>query len=630
MCGISGYIGNGCLDDLEAMASRLVHRGPDDANFWQSRPDDIPAGFAFRRLVVIDPEGGQQPMLSEGRDTVVVFNGEIYNHAELRRQLVSKGYHFKSDHSDTEVLVHGYREWGEDLVARLNGMFAFAIWDNVRKRLIAATDPFGKKPFYFARLRGGLAFASELLALACHRSVSPDIDRDALARYFAFGFMPEDTTPFSAVEKLGAGQLLRYDGERDELVIRHYWEYRIQQAPPEGSWHDWKTNLRALLEQAVSRRLEADVSLGFLLSGGLDSALLLALARQQRPDVALPCFTIGFEEPSYDESAAARITAGSLNATHHVETLSLKRMCELTNEVLGRMDEPLADPSLLPTALLCRFARKDVTVAISGDGADELFAGYDTFAALPMAEKYHTIIPKTVHRALVRLADLLPRRESNLSFDFKLRRALRGLSHPEALWHAAWLAPASVDEISRIFAQSFGADDLYRSVLLHHAGSQASYRRDRALEYYTKFYLQSNILPKIDRGSMMYSLELRSPFLDRDVASFCASLPYNAKHGKGIRKRLLRAVASELLPREILQRRKKGFGIPISTWLRAMDRPALEPMRDLGLDTAILDNAWSEHRRGLRDHRGLLWAWLCLDRWLISVGELKAQRSRMA
>jgi asparagine synthase (glutamine-hydrolysing) len=630
MCGISGYVGDGCLGDLNAMASRLAHRGPDDADVWQSQAGEIPIGFAFRRLVVIDPAGGRQPMHSENGDTVVLFNGEIYNHAELRQQLVNKGYRFKSHHSDTEVLVHGYREWGEDVVEHLNGMFAFAIWDNVRNCLIAATDRFGKKPFYFSKSRRGLAFASELLALACHRSIALDVDRAALARYFAFGFMPEDATLISAAEKLGAGQLLRYNGKSGELVIRRYWEFRIQPTPVEGDWQEWKSNLRSLLERAVSRRLEADVPLGFLLSGGLDSAMVLALARQQQPDAALPCFTIGFEEPSYDESAAARITAGSLNATHHVEVFSLKRMCELTDEVLGRMDEPLADPSLLPTALLCQFARQHVKVALSGDGADELFAGYDTFAALPLAETYNRIIPNPVHRALVKLASLLPRREHNLSFDFKLRRALRGLGHEEALWHAAWLAPASVNEISRLFAQSYGADDLYQSVLRHQASSRTDHRRDQALEYYARFYLQSDILPKIDRSSMMYSLELRSPFLDKDIASFCASLPYHAKHGRGIQKRLLRDVASELLPPEILQRRKKGFGIPISTWLRAMQRPALEPARALGLDTTMLNNAWDEHRHGHRDHRGLLWAWICLDRWLASVAELKAQRLMMA
>jgi asparagine synthase (glutamine-hydrolysing) len=630
MCGISGYIGNGCWDDLTAMASRLVHRGPDEANFWRSRGDGIAVCFAFRRLTVIDPAGGRQPMQSDNGDTVVVFNGEIYNHAELRRQLVGKGYRFSSDHSDTEVIVNGYREWGEEIVQRLNGMFAFALWDSTRQRLIAATDPFGKKPFYFCKLPGGLAFASELLALASHRSVPLDLDREALASYFAFGFMPEDTTPFAATEKLGAGRLLRYDSEIDHLVIRRYWDFRIQPTSLGGHWRDWKANLHALLERAVARRLEADVPLGFLLSGGLDSATVMALARRQRPDAELNCFTIGFDEASYDETAAARITAGSLNATHHVEVLSLQRMCELMDEVLSRMDEPLADPSLLPTALLCRFARERVTVALSGDGADELFAGYDTFAAQPLAEAYHAMVPKPAHGVLIKLANLLPLREANLSFDFKLRRALRGLSHPEALWHAVWLAPASIDEISRLFAQPFTAEALYHSVLRHWTDSPAGSRRDKVLEYYVRFYLQSDILPKVDRSSMMYSLELRSPFLDRDVADFCASLPYSAKHGKGVQKRLLREVASELLPPEILRRPKKGFGIPISNWLKAMQRPSLEPMRALDLDATMLDRAWDEHRSGQRDHRGLLWAWICLDRWLASVGELKAQRPRVA
>ena len=630
VCGISGFVGSGDRRDLEAMAGRMVHRGPDDAVFWQEEAKFGPLGMAFRRLIVLDRQGGGQPMLNETGDLVVVFNGEIYNHGELRKQLGERGHRFRSHHSDTEVLLHGYREWGEKVVEHLRGMYAFAIWDKSQSRLVAATDPFGKKPLYYAVIDGGLVFASELLSLISHRGVNCEIDRLALARFFAFGFLPQPQTPLKNVAKLGAGRVLKFEAASQRLQVQRYWQFRISAGSAGKDWRDLQSSLSELLEQAVARRLEADVPIGFLLSGGIDSALVTSLARRRLPEVQLRCFTLGFQEPSYDESEQAGVTAAALGVEHHVERFSLVDMGEFADSVLRRMDEPLADPSLLPTALLCRFARQHVTVALAGDGADELFAGYDTFAALPLAEAYSAAVPQVVHRGMLRLANLLPLSDSNLSFDFKLRRALRGLSHEEALWHAAWLAPVDIEGLSSLFGEDFSAENIYAPVLEHWSESSASYRRDRALEYYVDFYLQGDILTKLDRSSMQFSLEVRTPFLDRDLAEFCASLPYTAKHAFGVRKRLLRRVASELLPPAVLQRRKKGFGIPISNWLRALSRPELETAALLGLDPRFLDRAWSEHKQRRRDHRGLLWAWICLDRWHQTLGEVMFERRKTA
>ena len=630
MCGISGYVGAGSINDLESMTACLRHRGPDDVAFWQGPDENAPVGFGFRRLIVLDPPGGRQPMLSKDCDLVVVHNGEIYNHHELRAELAAAGHRFESDHSDTEVLIHGYRQWGEGIVNRLRGMYAFAIWDARRQRLFAATDPFGKKPFYYGTHGEGLVFASELLACASHHALPLDLDRTSLMRFFAYGFIPAPHSPLRAVAKLPAGHTLTFEASSGKVETKRYWQFRITAETTDLDWEESKSRLRDLLEQAVARRLEADVPLGCMLSGGLDSAIVAALARRLRPDQRIPCFTIGFREASYDETDAAKATAAFLGSDHHHEVLSIDRMEGLLDQVLRRMDEPLADPSLLPTSLLCEFARKHVTVALSGDGADELFAGYDTFAALPWAELYNKSVPPLVHNGVSRLAKLLPRRDNNLSFDFKLRRMLRGLSHEQALWHAVWLAPADLDEISELFGETQRPEDLYDQVLDHWQSSPAQNPRNRALEYYVDFYLQSDILAKVDRSSMMASLEVRSPFLDKDLADFCATLPFSAKYAGGVRKRLLRDVAQDLLPREVLERPKKGFGIPISAWLRRMRCPEPTAALDMGLDPAVLRRAWSQHQSGRRDHRGLLWAWFCLDRWHASLRELNTRRQKAA
>jgi asparagine synthase (glutamine-hydrolysing) len=494
-------------------------------------------------------------------------------------------------------------------------MYAFSIWDSDSGSLIAGTDPFGKKPLYYTVGTQGFAFASELASLLAHSSVSSTIDRSAIARFFAFGYVPAPETPIAGVHKLGAGKILKYDADSRRLDVRRYWNFRIQSEPVPGTMDDWKEHLNGLLERAVARRLEADVPLGFLLSGGLDSAMIVAYAKRLDRVPDLSCFTVGFEESSYDESHAATATAAALGVRHRIETLSADLAVDIVDDVLMRIDEPLADPSLLPTMLVCRSARREVTVALSGDGADELFAGYDTFAALPLAETYKAFVPPPVHGLLRAIARRLPRRDSNLSFDFKINRALRGLGFAEPLWNAIWLAPVEVSELERLFGYEISVDDVYGPVLDHWAESSAPHRRDRSLEYYTEFYLQNDILPKIDRSSMLNSLEVRTPFLDRDIAEFCAALPYRAKHSGGTRKYLLRELAADLLPAEILRRPKKGFGIPVASWLRKMRRPSLEGAASLGLDPDYLDRAWREHKERRADHRGLLWAWTCLDRW---------------
>ncbi len=617
MCGIAGFAGPGTRGDLAAMCAALVHRGPDAEGAWFEPESARPVGLGFRRLTILDSVGGAQPMADSAGRFVVVFNGEIYNHRALRTELAAQGAVFRSDHSDTEVLLHAYAQWGEGMVPRLDGMFAFALYDRHRHRILFARDRFGKKPLYYAVHARGIVFASELTALRRHPSVAGHLDRDALVRFFALGYVPAPRTLIAGASKLEAGDLALYDVATGSLEVRPYWRYRIAAQPLSGSAADWIEELQRLLRAGVERRLEADVPLGFFLSGGIDSAAVLALACQLRGAGTAQAFTVGFEDPSYDEVDAARATAAALGVRHHHQRLSLDASRGLLGTLLESIDEPVSDPSLLPTHLLSRFARTQVTVALSGDGGDEMFAGYDTFTAMTPARLYYAAVPRALHRALRRAVEWLPRRDSNLSLDFKLRRALRGVSYPPPVWAAQWMAPADLDQVSAICRSPVAADAVYDDVIALWNSCASDDPRDRLLEFYARFYLTGDILAKVDRASMLTSLEVRCPLLDTAVAEFCMRLPYRAKHRHGERKWIFRRAVEGLLPPDVLRRPKKGFGIPIAAWLRQWPIPDLGRAEEAGLDAGHLARLWSEHREGRADHRGVLFAWLSLDRWMV-------------
>lgn len=611
MCGISGFAGTGTRDDLAAMTVALWHRGPDGQGLFCD--PDLPVYLGHRRLAIIDLAGGAQPMWNEDRTVGIVFNGEIYNHVELRTELVAREHRFSSDHSDTEVLVHGYEEWGSDLVGKLNGMFAFAIFDRKRKRLFLARDRFGEKPLYYCRHQRGFVFASELSALALHPAVGHTPSRRALQKYFAYGYIPAPLALLDGCAKLLGGSYLTYDVGDGTLKVERYWRFHIEPdeslgEKPEGSLAE---ELRTLFVQAAKRRLVSDVPLGLFLSGGIDSSGVLAAAAQQLDPRRILTFTIGFNEPSFDESGPARNVAQSFHTRHHEEKLDVNAARTLIPQVLGRLDEPLADPSILPAFLLSRFTRRHVTVALSGDGGDELFAGYDPFKALGPARLYRFLVPRGLHRGLRRLGDLLPLSTRNMSLDFKLRRALTGLSYPPEMWNPVWLAPVEPAEMAELFQEPVRAEDLYdEAIALWNGGGSLG---DRTLEFYTNHYLQDDILMKVDRAAMMVSLESRAVFLDNDLVEFCRRLPYRFKYRNGTRKYLLKKALAPLLPAEVLARRKKGFGIPVAKWLRAM--PALdsaEPYPDF-IQSAPMQRRWAEHRDGRTDHRLALWSWIALQ-----------------
>ena len=612
MCGIAGFVGAGDRETLARMTGALVHRGPDDSGLW----DNGTVFLGHRRLSIVDLAGGHQPMSTPDGDLTVTFNGEIYNHGELRAELKSHGHVFQTDHSDTEVLLHGYRQWGATLPKRLNGMWAFALYDRKNGKLFCSRDRFGKKPFFYALGSKNFVFGSELTALIQHPDVSRSVSRRAMQKYFAYGYIPAPLSIYEAAKKLPGGCSLTIDTSTLVCRIERYWELVLEpfeQIPPNPE-EEWGAQIRDLLDRAVRRRLMSDVPLGVFLSGGIDSSAVTAFASRHLPAGQLQTFSIGFDEKSFDESDYARQVAICFGTDHHTETLSLDQAHGLLNECLARLDEPLGDSSLLPTYLLNRFTRRHVTVALGGDGGDELFAGYDPFRALGRAKLYQSIFPRPIHSAIRAVFDRLPVSHGNMSLDFKIKRTLRGLSYEPKLWLPSWMGALDAAEIEELFAEPVDLEDLYSEAIAQWEQCPQTNLVDKTLQFYTNLYLQDDIMVKTDRASMMHSLEVRAPFLDADLVDFVRRIPSEYKLRHGTTKYILKKALEDVLPHDILHRPKKGFGSPIGLWFKngtlAIDNSSLP-----GLKNEFIRRKGADHRAGRSDERALLWNVYVLNQW---------------
>lgn len=623
MCGIVGFIGKGGLKDLVKMTECLEHRGPDDKGVWYDRQRSIYLGH--RRLSVIDIHCGAQPMWTSDGSIAVIYNGEIYNHIELRQQLQKKGHIFNTDHSDTEVLLHGYREWRTDLPNRLNGMWAFAIYDRIKETIFMSRDRFGKKPLFYTLQNKTFAFASELSALIRHPFINTSISKGSLKKYFAYGYIPTPRTLYSNIQKLSGGHNLIFDLKTFSLKIWKYWDFIIEpfEKIPKNPQVEWGEQLRDLLQKAVQRRLMSDVPLGVFLSGGIDSSSVTFFASKNLNDEKLKTFSIGFVEESFDESSYAEAAAECFNITHHLETLSIERSIDLLPEIMSKLDEPIGDSSLIPMYLLCQETKKHVTVALGGDGGDELFAGYDPFKALRLAEIYTTIIPKPVHHGIRMALGLMPVSHRNMSLGFKLNQTLRGLSYPKFLWNPVWMGPLKPDELDELFSEPTDIEDVYSDAIECWEACSQNNLVDKTLQFYTKLYFQNGILVKTDRASMMNSLEVRSPFLDVDLVDFVRKIPYSWKYRYGQTKYILKKAMEPHLPRSILYRSKKGFGAPIGSWFRdgklICDKMAINTIKQ----NALFRKLVNDHIHGRSDHRLFLWSYWLLGKFVMQLEEAK-------
>ena len=583
------------------MSATLVHRGPDS----DGELLDGPVGLAARRLSIIDLEGGDQPIANEDGTVHVVQNGEVYNFRELRAELEQAGHRF-STRSDTEVLVHLYEEHGEGFAERLRGMFAVAIWDSRRRRLVVARDRFGIKPLYYRDASGELMFASELRALP-----RGEVDPDALEAFLAFNSVPAPLSIFAGTNKLPAGHLLVWqDGE---TRVERYARPVPADVRDEDS-AELAEELRARLRDSVRAHLIADVPVGVLLSGGVDSSLLAALAAQESGE-AVHTFSIGFEERSFDELGDARSVA-SMYGTRHEELTLRPDAALLLPRLAETFDEPFADSSALPTYLVSELAARHVKVALSGEGGDELFGGYYTYAADLLALRVGRFVP-----GVKPLVERLPSSSRRASFDYKAKRFVRGAALPPLERHHAWKEIFSPDVRAELTGRRSGYDpvDLLRARFEETEGAELL---TRLQDVDLGTYLVDDLLVKTDRASMAHSLEARVPYLDPVVAGLAHSLPTRLKV-RGLRKKvLLRKAAAPLLPRRIVYGRKRGFSIPAAAWLRgelepfARDVLAPDTLRRQGFfRPEPVERLIDSHVAGEEDLSRQLWGLLAFTLW---------------
>jgi len=615
MCGICGLVagereGPPDQEAVARMSGRLVHRGPDDDGLFREGP----VALAARRLSIIDLAGGHQPIENEDGSCVVVQNGEIYNYRELKRELEGRGHRFATD-CDTEVLVHGYEEWGDAFAERLRGMFAIALWDKRRRRLLLARDRFGIKPLYYRHVDGGLSFASELKAMLEQPGFSREIDPQAVAAYLAFNSIPAPLTIFKQARKLPPGHLLTWEG--GEVALRRYARPGPTPAAEArgGSEEELAAELREVLDDSVRAHLVADVPVGLLLSGGVDSGGLAALASRHVSE-PLRTFSIGFEEEGFNELSRARLVAERFGTDHH-ELVVRPDAVELLPKLVEAFDEPFGDSSALPTYLVSELAVGEVKVALSGEGGDELFGGYYTYVADLLARRVGRLA------ALARpLAEALPSRTGRVGFDYKAKRFARAAALPPLERHHGWkeiFSSQARAELAGPGASAWDPLDLYRE---RYAETEGAPPLARMQDVDLGIYLVDDLLVKTDRLSMAHSLELRVPFLDPKVAELAFSLPTRMKVRGLAKKRLLRMALEPMLPREIVHGRKQGFSIPIATWLRGPLEPFAREVLAPGavarqglLDPAAVTPLLDRHCSGQEDLSRQIWGLMALTLW---------------
>lgn len=630
MCGITGYSGKGDAQVLSAMNDTLRHRGPDDSGvqvFSGKTAARGTTGLAQRRLSILDlSPTGHQPMSNEDGTVWVVFNGEIYNHQELRTYVEKQGKrrHTFRGTSDTEVIVHLYEELGEQAFAKLRGMFAIALYDTERGLLFLARDHMGKKPLYWSVQDGTLLFGSELKALMAHPSFKKEIDLDALNKYFLYEYVPTPHSIFAGTHKLEPGTYLTWDGT--EVKKAQFW--RPTFAKPSTSLKTSLVTSMQHLEEALAEsvrdRLVADVPVGIFLSGGIDSSAVAYYAARESTST-VKTYAIGFEEASFDESGFARKVAEHLGTDHHEQVLSAKDSLELIPEIGALLDEPMADASIVPTYLLSKFTREHVTVALGGDGGDELFAGYDPMLAHKIALLYE-YVPKPLRDVWRGMVHLLPTSHSNMSLDFKLKKSTADFEGDPRYRIQRWLGAFSHDERAKLFTHDvwheLEGQNEFEDIDRYYAEMDSHDRYDEALYLFQRMYMMDQVMVKVDRATMAHGLEARAPFLDTRVVDLVNHMPNSYKLHGTTRKYILKKLMEGKLPHDIIYRKKKGFGMPIGAWLKGPLAPWMQEVlapaeiEKTGLfNSDYVTRMVHDHVEGRRDNRKHLWTLLVFMLW---------------
>ena len=619
MCGIAGIVELSEEREapkaiLEAMLRTIEHRGPDDSGLHL----DGPVGLGIQRLKIIDLEGGRQPMTNEDGSVWVVYNGEIYNHLAVRRALESRGHRFRTDHSDTEAIVHAWEEWGEASVRELHGMFAFALWDSRTRTLFLARDRLGIKPLYYWLDAHRLVFASELKALLDHPAVEREVDLHSLYYYLGYEFVPGPATMFRGIQKLEPGQTLTL--RNGQVALRQYWDIDFEPTDEPETVHIRR--IRDLLGDAVRKRLMADVPLGIFLSGGLDSTAVLALARQATMQ-PLPTFTIGYADESFSEWEYARHAAKHFGTEHH-EILIEPVTPALIEWAVWHLDEPMTDLSTLPLSILCREAKRHATVCLSGEGGDEVFVGYDRFIA-SKCERLYRWIPAPLRQGLLEpLIRRLPDQDQKKGFVNVIKRFIEGAALPPDGGHMRWQYFSSPEQDRQLYSDRFRAwvpMDPFEPMRKVRAGAQTADPLAQELYVDLRFTMPNSVLMKVDKMSMGHALEVRVPFLDHLLVEAAARIPSRLKF-PGLRTRAIyRKAMWGLLPEKILRRGKQGYSLPLKQWLRHELRDYVvevlnrSPLIQEHLNLDHVNRLIRQHLRRSHNHNHILWALLNLALW---------------
>jgi len=620
MCGIAGFISQKFgqkekSDILKKMCDKIRHRGPDSDGYFVMDA----YGIGMRRLSIIDVDTGDQPIFNEDKSLAIVFNGEIYNYRELREKAIAKGHIFKTQ-SDTEVILHLYEEEGTHCLDKLNGMFAFAILDLKLDLIFLARDRFGIKPLYYYHKDNDFVFASELKSILEFPTVQKKLNLEALNYYLTMESVPAPLTIFQDIHKLEQAHF--FEISEDKIKKQQYYFVNYHPKFTDRNISFYVDELDWLIEKSVERRKISDVPIGSFLSGGIDSSLIASYMNRYF-DGKLNTFSIGFEEKSFDESNYARKVAKHLGTVHHEKIFTPKDMMDILPEIIDKMDEPFADASILPTYLLSKFTRENVTVALSGDGGDEVFAGYPTY----FARKIGDYIPSFFYYFLKPFVSILPTSDRNISFDFKAKRFVAGLPYSNDIRHQIWLGSFDTkqksllysEEVNNIFGDKVENFDLIQQ---HMKKCQTELNWERSLWLDMRFYLQDNMLVKVDRASMLNSLEVRVPFLDNEVVEFMARVPAHLKYRGRTSKYILKQLAKKYLPDDIINRPKKGFGIPVAKWIKnELKQEMLDTFDERKIkrqnifDYSYVDLLFKKHLQGKQDNRKLLWTLYIFQKW---------------
>jgi len=617
ICGVFSFEPDTIVDKsvIQRMNNSIRHRGPDDEGYYQ----DEQASLAMRRLSIIDLNKGQQPISNEAGNVWVVFNGEIYNFKDVRAELQRRGHAFKTQ-TDTEIIVHAYEEYGDDCIKYFNGMFAIALWDARKHRLFLARDRIGIKPLYYWTDHSKLVFASELKSLILHPDVPRQINLAALDLFLTLEYVPAPHTIYEAVYKLLPGHTLTVDNRN--VKIRQYWDVPYQ--PVSQTEAECAETLSSLIDEAVRIRLMSDVPLGAFLSGGIDSSTIVGYMSQNMSE-PVQTFSIGFEDDTYDEVPFANAVAKHFNTNHHVEVLK-PDIASLVEQLVPHHDEPFADTSIIPTYLVSKLASQKVKVVLSGDGGDELFAGYDTYIAQKL-DRYYGCLPSAVRQhVLPKFTEWLPPQPAKKGFVNKVKRMVEGGALDSLLQHTRWmmfLNSAEKDSLYRSDLQATLNDDLTAGYLGGYFEKANRFDKLAQQQYVDiKTYLADDILTKVDRMSMAVSIEARVPLLDYHIVEFAMNLPPHMKLNGSRTKSILRDAVKRLVPDLVLEKPKQGFSIPMKHWLRTSLKPMMldllskDSLSHHGYFNHATVSKWTkEHLEGQANHSHRLWSLMVFEMW---------------